>query len=556
MINSFGTPAYSTTWGNFSPRVGLAYQLSTDPKWGRVLRAGYGVFFAQAFYPGWGGGMSLNGFNLNQAFGTTQDPVTSQADPAFYLDNAVPLPGQLPPFISSGYANGRDLLYRPADGNRRPYAQQWNLTIERQLPQNIFLSVAYVANKGSRLGSNLNPVNVLNPFDPKIKGLEAPITPIDPSCATATPAPGANCKYVPELSAVFTSDSQTLYGVTSPYPGWVQQLKGAGVCDPTVAQALSRFPQYCSNLQGLNENHGSSIYHSFQVKAEKRFSKGLYMLVAYTNSKLITDAADNTQSGGGGVWNGTQGVISPFEEKRNRSLAPDDVPQILSAAFVYDLPLGKGKSYLHDSNALNYAVGGWQVSPIIRYSRGTLMWVRSDTCQVIGRFAQGCLVGLVPGVNPFLQDPNSFNPGKGCPSDVPNCNSLLNPAAFEPLGAFQVSGACPTCRGAYGYTGSGPRVLNLRGPNYKNMDFALTKNTKLSERLNFQLRVEFYNLFNNHIFVDDGNFNQSGNFAFNNKISASPLHSAITGKDYSGFGVWSGNVSAPRRIQIGARFEF
>jgi hypothetical protein len=223
---------------------------------------------------------------------------------------------------------------------------------------------------------------------------------------------------------------------------------------------------------------------------------------------------------------------------------------------VYDLPLGKGRSYLHDNNAINYVVGGWQVSPIIRYSRGTLLWVRSDTCQVVSRFAQGCLVGLVPGVNPFLQDPNSFDPGKGCPSDVPNCNSVLNPAAFESAGAFQPKGACPTCTGVYGYTGTGPRTLNLRGPNYKNVDFALTKNTKLSEKVNFQLRVEFYNLFNFHIFVDDGNFNQSGNFAFNNKISASKLHSTVNGQDYSGFGVWGGNVSAPRRIQIGARLEF
>src|SRR5256885_1409649 len=180
----------------FAPRLSVAY--SYDQK--TVVRAGYGVFFTQAFYPGWGGGLSPDGLNLNQSFGTLKDPNTNQDDPTFYLDNQIPAPAQLPPFISGSFDNGHGILYRPLDANRRSYAQQWNLTIERQLPQNVFLSLAYVGNKGSRLPSSLNPVNVLNPFDAKIQALEANTTPIDPSCATGNPAPGANCSYVPELN--------------------------------------------------------------------------------------------------------------------------------------------------------------------------------------------------------------------------------------------------------------------------------------------------------------------------------------------------------------------
>ena len=69
------------------------------------------------------------------------------------------------PFISGSFDNGHGILYRPLDANRRSYSQQWNLTIERQLPQSVFLSVAYVGNKGSRLTSSLDPVNVLDPFN-------------------------------------------------------------------------------------------------------------------------------------------------------------------------------------------------------------------------------------------------------------------------------------------------------------------------------------------------------------------------------------------------------
>jgi hypothetical protein len=358
------------------------------------------------------------------------------------------------------------------------------------------------------------------------------------------------------LNTVFADDNDAPYGIHAPYAGWVQDLTSAGVCDPTVAQALLPFPQYCGHLQGLNEQHGSSIYHSFQLKAEKRYTNSLYMLVSYTNAKLITDAADNTQSAAS-TWNASQGVISPYETGRNRSIAPDDVPQTLSAAFVYSLPFGRGKPYLSGSRALNALVGGWEVSPIIRYSRGTPIWIRSNTCQVVPQFDQGCLVGRIRGVNPFLQDVNSFNPAKGgCPSDVPNCAPLLNAAAFESVGSFEPEGGCVGCTGKFGYTGTGPRIYSaLRGPNYKNVDFSITKNTALTERVNLQLRVEFYNAFNHHMFIDDSNFNIGGNFAFNNDISAAPL-SSTTGQSFPGFGIWGGNVSVPRRIQLGARLEF
>src|SRR5205814_3182057 len=215
----------------------------------------------------------------------------------------------------------------------------------------------------------------------------------------------------------------------------------------------------------MNENKGISIYHSFQFKAERNFRHGLYMLISYTNAKLISDASDNTQQLGG-TWNATQGVISPFEKQRARSLSSDDVPQILSAAFVYELPFGRGKKYM-SGGTRGRLMGGWQISPIIHWSRGTPMWFRSGNCQVVGQFRQNCLVGLVPGMDPFLQDPNSFNPGKG---------PLLNKAAFESQSSFlytDISGVGGP--GQYGYTGDGPRISDLRGPNVKNVDFAVTK---------------------------------------------------------------------------------
>src|SRR6266576_363181 len=90
--------------------------------------------------------------------------------------------------------------------------------------QNVFLSVAYVGNKGSRLPSSLNPVNVLNPFDAKIQAFYANTTPIDASCATGNPTPGANCSYVSELDVPYPPANPTLLGANPPYPRRHRQL--------------------------------------------------------------------------------------------------------------------------------------------------------------------------------------------------------------------------------------------------------------------------------------------------------------------------------------------
>ena len=267
------------------------------------------------------------------------------------------------------------------------------------------------------------------------------------------------------------------------------------------------------------------------------------MLISYTNAKLISDASDNTQQLGG-TWNATQGVISPFEKQRARSLSSDDVPQILSAAFVYELPFGRGKKYM-SGGTRGRLMGGWQISPIIHWSWGTPMWFRSGNCQVVGQFRQNCLVGLVPGVDPFLQDPNSYDPRKGCTSANPFCAPLLNAAAFESQDAFEIAGTNPVASGQYGYTGAGPRISNLRGPNPKNVDFAITKDTYITERVNFQLRFQFFNAFNIHYFYNAASVNNQGSsFAFNNDVSG------------ANFGVWNLGASSPRTIQIGARLEF
>jgi hypothetical protein len=490
----------------FAPRVGFAYTVNEKT----VVRAGYGIYFGQAFYPGWGGGLAQDGFNKN--LNLNEASVGSFKTPAIYLSSGItPAEVGTTENINSGFDNGQTpSLYRPLDGNRRPYSSQWNLTLERQLPSNTLLSLSYVGTKGTHLPSALSPINVLNPFDPTVTaiGSDLSVSYDDPTGP-----------------ATFAA-----HGIPQPYIGWAGQMTG---CAPTIAQALLPFPQYCSTLTGLNEQHGNSIYRSFQGKVERRFQGGLYMLGSLTLQKLFTNASNNVQSGNNtGVGSGgNSGAFSPYNNSRAYAIAPDNVPYTGSVAVVYDLPFGHGKRFLNSSGGVvNTLLGGWQTSPIFRYEYGIPFSFYSSSCTtnaLVPQFREYCIPGLLSGQPALLHGRNSFDP-------VKDAGRLINPNAFEH--DFT----------ALGYTGTGKAVTTVYGPSYRNLDIAFTKNTRIAEKVNFRFESNFFNAFNNHYFISQGDTNGGTGYAFVTDVAASG----------DSFGKWNGSVTTPRTIQFVGRIEF
>lgn len=479
---SFGRRTPELVWKKgFAPRLGIAY--SVTPK--TVVRTGYGIFLTQMFYPGWGGGVAQDGFFAIPSFGSSNDGLT----PAFLLQNGFPQDFQRPPFIDPGYLNGQGgPNYRPFDSNRRPYAQQWNLTIERQLNNNSYFNVSYVGNKGTRLPSQTVPINAV---DPKYLSMGQ------------------------ELYDEFGPTDTEVDGVPAPYPGWASQMQA---CAPTVAQALAPYPQYCNNLFGLTENAGNSTYHALQAKMEKRFSTGLWALTSYTLSKTIDDT-DNTQVTA--TLGSVHGVISPFQRERNKALAIDDTPQVLSQSLVFDLPFGKGKRWgSHLPAIANGVVGGWSLSSVLRVSSGVPLYFRSGYCNIPGEFAMGCLPGVLPGANPWAQSKSHFDP------NLP----LFNQSAFEDYNNFNF------------YAGEGPRVSNLRTFGYHNHDVGIIKDINIKEKATFELRGEFFNVWNWHTF--NCSTQCFGSSAFD------------TGVGDTLFGLWNGSVTDPRNVQVVGRLTF
>jgi hypothetical protein len=131
---------------------------------------------------------------------------------------------------------------------------------------------------------------------------------------------------------------------------------------------------------------------------------------------------------------------------------------------------------------------------------------------VPSQFGVACIPSVLPGANPYAQDRGNFDP------NVP----LFSAGAFQPVGSFNF------------YYGDGPRVSNLRGFGFANLDFGITKNFRITERWNIQIRGEAFNVFNSHSFM---------NYFVSNLQSPS-------------FGNWNGSVTAPRNLQLGGKITF
>lgn len=129
-----GTPFYQTTWGNFAPRVGIAYSLRQDPKFQAILRGGYGLFYDL-------------GSNQTSAAATSWPYLrlgyTLFAPFPFDPSVAAPIPFSLtPPYGQLATADPKLEL---------PRTQQWNVSLEQGLGKDQSLTLSYVGAVGRKL---------------------------------------------------------------------------------------------------------------------------------------------------------------------------------------------------------------------------------------------------------------------------------------------------------------------------------------------------------------------------------------------------------------------
>ncbi len=314
---------------NFGPRIGFAYDLTGDGR--TAVRGGYGVIYLLT-ESGDTQGDDSNAFGFSAA--TSFVPVGGGPFKAFsFRQGPSSLVRPLGPAGGPSAFRGQSVRYQDRNAPT-PYLQQWNFTIQRELPARWVASVSYAGNKGTKLfGANYN----LNQLDPKHWALQLAL-----------------------------QDQ-----VPNPFFG---QIATGGLSGATVSrsQLLLPLPDYLTIM--TYANHGSSsIYHSLQVTIERRFSRGLSALISYTDSKLINDSFSSAGSAGAiGEFR-----LGRFNRRLERAIDTNDVTHRLVASAVYELPFGRGKPWLANARGIaGQLVGGWQVNGILTVESGVPLQVR------------------------------------------------------------------------------------------------------------------------------------------------------------------------------------
>ncbi|OLE87089.1 MAG: hypothetical protein AUG07_01565 [Acidobacteria bacterium 13_1_20CM_2_60_10] len=435
----------NTYWREFGPRLGLAYQFNNK----LVVRAGYAMTNTPPIRNDWGYGGFTFGFNGSVNVKAGGSPTKFIDDPAIYLSQPFPsLKAPLPDTDPSS-ANYNDVTTTARDANRPGYVQNWNFTIQYQLPRDTVLEAAYVGNKGTRLwgGTFACPYYIICGFNF--------------SEYNALPSSLLSMGEI-------LNDPVSLHPQFTPFSNFDDSL--------TVAQAMRPYPQYFGVDEAFPYNSNSN-YNSLQVTVTRHITKGLGFLAAYTWSKAI-GAVDS--SGPGAYYTST--VQDYYNRKLERSVTSFNFPQDFKLTWVYETPVGKGKRF--DLGWGNRIVGGWQLAAIHNYHSG----------DPIPIFQTGVNVpaGIGFGIRPD-QVSSSLTLG-GAPGrvDVNTGTPYLNPDAFAI--SPQTGNGTPL------RVGTAPRFLpNVRGPHHMDETFRMSKRFPLyKERENtfFQLGMTMTNPFN------------------------------------------------------------
>ena len=490
-INGAPRNAYDTDWGNIAPRIGFAF--AVNPK--TVVRGGWGFMYGGGLEGGSPIGYqqttnylaSTDNVNPNQGGAA---PGTISAGPygtgtPFPGTSAFPL-GLQPPVGVQGLALagvGSGGLQVDSPARKIPRTQVMSLGVQRELPSQMALDVHFAGNYTNHLRATL--------WD---NGL------VSYAQLQYALAPG---------SSVY---SQLL---PNPYYGvFAESFPGGCGQSPTIPALALLLPwsQYCGFNSAppvgvYNAPIGKNWYNALEVKLSKRTSHGLTLNLAYTYSKTMD---------GSGYENGY-----PYQDANEvHWISQFDRTHVLAVTGVYDLPVGRGRTFLASApRAVDYALGGWMLGWSFAAQSGTPLSIST-------------------GLNYFC----SFAPPHGTSVAQWLNPAMTNSSCFSSVA--HIGGTGFTYNTTPGYTTA------VRTYTVPNLDLSLQKSFKITERFSFSLRGEAFNALNSVLLGGpDTNPNDGPATLFTN---------TATKKSYwSGFGtVGPTQQNFPRNLRVTGKITF
>jgi hypothetical protein len=380
-----------------------------------VFRGGYGISYVHFNRVGSGDELGINGPQVIFGLITQSIPAGGSVPSSFITTEQGYPQGFTSPANFNPLTSNNS--YIPRD-TRWPYVQSWFFSIQRELAKNTVLEVGYNGNHALRLP------------------IMADYNQAFPNAVTATcnpPAVTSGClgvqarRPIPNFSAIT----------------WV---------DPA----------------------GQQSYNGLSVRLEHRFSGGLYFLNSFTWSKSLGNSEQALESFPGSFVANPQDIRNLAAERGPSSY---DVKFVNVTSVVYELPFGKGKSFLGNaSRPLDLIVGGWNLNTINTANSGVpldVIYQPAAANDVTGRIAD------YRGVSQMRPNVSGDTTGS---SGAAMLDNYFNKAAFS----------IPLATAPFGNLGRN----SLRSPGLEQWDLSVSKNFRITERISAQFRSEFFNILN------------------------------------------------------------
>jgi hypothetical protein len=282
----------------------------------------------------------------------------------------------------------------------------------------------------------------------------------------------------------------------------LRNLNQGIIVTPGVGPVVFPYAQYGFGNAYLEQirTDGETNYHALQIRAQRRFSKGLAYTAQFTWGRALGNFLDHLSADGGGATGNFP--LNVYDLARDYGPLSFDIPKRFVASVIYELPVGQGRK-LQPRGVLGALASNWNVNGILTLSDGRPFSIsatdRANTGS--GRTARANCIG-----NPL---PSGFDQ---------TIDHWFDRTAFSEPGAY-----------TYGDCG----VNTMRGPGFKSLNFSAFRSLPFAGH-RIELRYEVFNLFNNV------------NYANPSASVSAP----------SSFGKISSTYGDPREMQLAVKFYF